>query len=175
LISANDYDYFLKINDNSARIIHKFVVPLQSKVKFAIEKDMNQKITHAGVVDSIDGRHIKVRIVQQAACASCKVAAHCNASEAKEKLIDVYTNDNTLRIGQEVTVSTSGKAVRHAILLGFGIPLLLLTGTIIAAKVKGSADDTAALLAIGLLIPYYISIWTFREKIAKGISFQIEN
>ncbi len=141
----------------------------------ASEKSMNQKVSHVGVVDSIEGRHVRVRIVQQAACASCKVASHCNASEMKEKLVDVYTGDERLRVGQEVVVSTSSAAVKHALLVGFGLPLLLLLGTIMVVKTGGGSDEISALLAMGLLLPYYLGVWLFREKIAKNISFQIEH
>lgn len=135
---------------------------------------MSSRITHAGIIDSIEGEHVRVRIVQQAACASCKVASHCNASEQKEKIVDVYTSQGGLRTGQHVVVSTSGKAVRHALLLGFGVPLILLMGILIASKMSGCGDETSALLGLGALVPYYIGIWLFQNTIARSISFQIE-
>ena len=51
---------------------------------------MRNKISHSGVIDRIDGGHVKVRIVQTSACAACKVAGYCNAAESKEKIVDVY-------------------------------------------------------------------------------------
>ena len=46
---------------------------------------MSNKIKHAGVVDGVEGECVRVRILQSSACSACKVAAHCNASETKEK------------------------------------------------------------------------------------------
>ena len=54
---------------------------------------MSNKIKHAGVVDGVEGECVRVRILQSSACSACKVAAHCNASETKEKIIDVMDAD----------------------------------------------------------------------------------
>lgn len=135
---------------------------------------MNSRIRHAGVVDSIEHSHVRVRIVQAAACSGCKVASHCNASEAKEKIIDVYTDTNGLNVGDEVVVCTSGTTASRAVLIGFIIPLIVMIGVLITMKVLGYSDEISALWAMGALIPYYISIWLLRRQIAKSISFQIE-
>ena len=50
---------------------------------------MSNKIKHNGVVDGVDENCVRVRILQSSACSACKVAAHCNASETKEKIIEV--------------------------------------------------------------------------------------
>ena len=50
---------------------------------------MSTDIKHCGVVDEVEDGCVKVRIVQSSACASCKVASHCNASENKEKVVEV--------------------------------------------------------------------------------------
>lgn len=152
--------------------IHDFIVPLHGKVE---QTKMRSKITHSGVIEAIENQHIRVRIVQQAVCASCKVAAHCNASDMKEKIVDVYTESAHLTVGQQVVVSTSSAAVKDALLLGFIIPLVMMIAIIFSAKICGSSDDVSALLSIASLIPYYIGIWFFRDKIASRISFQIEN
>ena len=135
---------------------------------------MNSRIRHVGVVDSIEHSHVRVRIVQAAACSGCKVANHCNASEAKEKIIDVYTDTRGLKTGEEVVVSTSGTTAGRATLRGFIIPLSVLIGVLFVMKVLGYSDAVSALWAMGALAPYYISVWLLRERIAKSISFQLE-
>lgn len=145
---------------------------------------MKSKISHVGVIDSIEDSHVRVRIVQTAACAGCKVASHCHsalslgspkdASEAKVKIIDVWTDTKGLSIGQEVVVSTSGETASRAVLLGFGIPLSILLGVLIGLKMAGEGDVIAALGGIGALIPYYISMWLLRQRIARRVSFQLE-
>ena len=47
---------------------------------------MSNKIKHNGVVDGVEDGCVRVRILQSSACSACKVAAHCNTSETKEKI-----------------------------------------------------------------------------------------
>ena len=136
---------------------------------------MSSKVTHEGIIEAIDNRHISVRIIQQGACASCKVAAHCNASDTKVKIVDVYADSSHLTVGQKIVVSTSGSAVKNALLIGFLFPLFMIVFLIVFSKVLGKTDDVAALLALGSLIPYYIIVWLFRNKIAQKITFHIDD
>ena len=136
---------------------------------------MSNKKSHPGVVDSIEGDCVKVRIVQTSACAACKVAAHCNASESKEKLVDVFGCDTAkYATGQEVVVSASREVANRAILLGFGLPLLLLIGVLLMVLRWTGDEGMAALASLGVLVPYYIVLWLLRDSIRQQVSFRIE-
>ena len=137
---------------------------------------MANKIQHVGTIESIEDMHVRVRIQQTSACASCKISNHCNAAESKEKLIDVYTTTlSGLAVGQEVTVSTTTAEVHRAVLIGFVLPLILLIATLVTSKLLGCHEEVAALLAIGILLPYYICVWLFRSKLSRMITFEIDN
>lgn len=136
---------------------------------------MSQKISHSGVVERIEGDCIKVRIVQTSACAACKVASHCNAAESKVKVVDVFGCDTTnYSTGQEVTVWASRDVANRALLLGFGVPFLLLVCVLLIALRLTANEGLAALWALGSLVPYYFALWLLRNRIQRGISFQIE-
>ena len=136
---------------------------------------MSNKISHPGVIDSIEDDCVKVRIVQTSACAACKVASHCNASESKEKMVDVFCCDTAkYRTGQEVTVWASREVANRALLLGFGIPLLLLIGVLLIVLRWTGDEGVAALVALGSLLPYYLLLWLRRDSIRQQVSFQIE-
>lgn len=136
---------------------------------------MSNKISHPGVVDGIEGDCVKVRIVQTSACAACKVAAHCNASESKEKLVDVFGCDTAkYATGQEVVVSASREVANRAILLGFGLPLLLLIGVLLMVLRWTGDEGMAALASLGVLVPYYIVLWLLRDSIRQRVAFRIE-
>ena len=136
---------------------------------------MSDKISHPGVIDSIEDDCVKVRIVQTSACAACKVASHCNASESKEKMVDVFCCDTAkYRTGQEVTVWASREVANRALLLGFGIPLLLLIGVLLIVLRWTGDEGVAALAALGSLLPYYLLLWLRRDSIRQQVSFQIE-
>ena len=96
-------------------------------------------IKHRGIVENIDGSHIQVRIVQTSACSACSVKGHCNASESKDKLIDVYENHSAeYYIGQNVMVHGTTSMGMQAVLLAFGVPFLVLFIALYKASYKSS-------------------------------------
>jgi sigma-E factor negative regulatory protein RseC len=137
---------------------------------------MSQKISHSGVIESVLEGCVKVRIVQTSACAACKIAGHCNASESKVKIVDVFcSNSSDYSVGQDVTVWASKDVANKALLLGFGVPFLLLVSVLmIALKIIGD-EGISALIALGALVPYYFALWLMRDRIQHQISFQIED
>ena len=136
---------------------------------------MNDKIRHSGVVDSIAEGVVKVRILQQSACAACKVAGYCHASESKEKLVSVCCNKvAAYRPGQEVVVTASRQVAFRATLLAFIVPLIILmVALVVAIRVTG-IEAVAALSALGTLMLWYSLLWLLRSKISSQVSFEIE-
>lgn len=122
----------------------------------------------------VEDGHVQVRVVQMAACAACKVASACHASEMKEKLIDVYHCGHRLNVGDEVTVVASTATAGRALMLGFGYPLILMLVVLIAMQFIGATEGATALAMLGSLIPYYLLIWTMRRRLARQLTFWIE-
>lgn len=136
---------------------------------------MGQRISHAGVIDSVQGDRIKVRIVQTSACAACKVANHCNAAESKVKMVDVIGCDTAkYTTGQEVTVWASQHVANKALLLGFGLPFLLLVVVLVVVLRLSGNEGIAAVSALCALVPYYLLLWWRRDTIQQQISFHLE-
>ena len=142
-----------------------------------LQESMSNEISHAGVIESIAEGCVKVRILQTSACASCKVAAHCNASESKVKVVDVCgaTNVSSLSVGQSVVVSTSRDVANRALLLGFGLPFLLLVAVLMVVLWITGNEGIAALSAIGSLVPYYLVLWLLRDRISSQVKFEIKD
>ncbi len=137
---------------------------------------MNQRITHSGVIDSIEDGCIHVRIVQTSACAACKVAGYCNAAESKEKIVDVFCDSvASYAAGQSVVVSTSGQVAAKALLWGFGVPFLVLVAVLVVVLQLTANEGLAAVSALCALVPYYILLWLLRDKMRQQLAFQIES
>jgi sigma-E factor negative regulatory protein RseC len=136
---------------------------------------MSNKIKHSGVVENILGDSVQVRIVQTSACAACKVAGYCNASESKEKLVDIYHADTrNLKVGDVVTVTASTQVAAQALLLGFGLPFVVLVAVLIAVLLITGNEGAAALSGLAALVPYYAVLFLFRNRIRDKLSFSIE-
>ena len=136
---------------------------------------MSNKIKHSGVIENIMGDSVQVRIVQTSACAACKVAGYCNASESKEKLVDVYHADTRhLKVGDVVMVTASTQVAAHALLLGFGLPFVVLVAVLFAVLLITGNEGAAALSGLAALVPYYAVLFLFRNRIRDKLSFSIE-
>ncbi len=137
---------------------------------------MSNKIRHEGVIEAIGKAHVQVRIVQSSACAACKLAAHCNASETKEKHVDVYdVNSSHYRVGQAVTLSTTSHIGLMASLYAYGVPLVLMVATIIIVAMLTANEVMAAGIGLLVLLPYYLLLYLLRGKIGRQVYFEIEN
>ena len=137
---------------------------------------MTDIIKHRGIVENIDGSHIQVRIIQTSACSACSVKGHCNASESKEKLIDVYdTKASSYQKGEEVMLYGTTSMGMQAVLLAFGVPFLVLLITLfVAMRLTDGNELKSALIALLALIPYYLIIYVCRNKLSKKFSFWLQ-
>lgn len=136
---------------------------------------MSNKIKHAGVVDGVEGECVRVRILQSSACSACKVAAHCNASETKEKIIDVMDADAShYQKGDQVMVVADTAVGFRASLYGYLLPLVLMVVTLVGVLAATHSEGWAALSALGILIPYYVLLFLMRNKLRNRLSFTLE-
>ena len=137
---------------------------------------MNDKISHSGIIESIDDGCVKVRILQTSACAACKVASHCNAAESKVKIVDVInvTDTSTLKVGDEVVVSASRHVANQALFFGFGLPFLILVGVLMFVLWLTSNEGLAAISGLLALLPYYGVLFLLRNRIRHELSFTLE-
>ncbi|MEI3054016.1 MAG: SoxR reducing system RseC family protein [Prevotella sp.] len=136
---------------------------------------MSNKIKHAGVVDGVEGECVRVRILQSSACSACKVAAHCNASETKEKVIDVMDADAShYQKGDQVMVVADTAVGFRASLYGYLLPLILMVVTLVGVLAATHSEGLAALSALGILMPYYVLLFLMRNKLRNRLSFTLE-
>ena len=136
---------------------------------------MADLIKHKGIVEKIDGSHVTVRIVQTSACSSCSAKGLCNASESKEKLIDVYQFQVPCRVGEEVVVCGTTSMGMRAVFLAFGIPLLILLAALfVSMRMTGDDALLSAVIALCAVVPYYLIIYLCKDKLDRTFSFTIE-
>ena len=138
---------------------------------------MADKIKHLGIVENIDGPHLKVRIVQTSACASCSVKGHCSVSDSEEKLIDVY-NDKQIdcRVGQQVVIGGAASLGLKAVLWAFVLPFAVVLVSLFAAMhFSGGNEPLSAVVALCMLIPYYIGLYACRGRFRRTFVFTLES
>ena len=138
---------------------------------------MTNNIKHLGIVENIDGFRLKVRIVQTSACSSCSVKGHCNVSETKEKLIDVYDNKGLApQVGQQVMISGATSMGMKAVGWAFGLPFVIVLASLFAAMALTQGDEAvSALVSLCMLIPYYIGLYLCRKRFSRTFVFTLES
>ena len=132
-------------------------------------------IKHRGIVEKVEGSHVVVRIVQTSACAACSAKGLCNASESKEKQIDVYEVNASYQIGEEVVLCGTTSMGMRAVFLAFGIPMLLLmVALFVTMRVTDGDALVSSLVALFAVVPYYLVIYFMKDKLNSTFSFTIE-
>lgn len=136
---------------------------------------MTDVIRHQGVIDSIEGAHLKVKILQTSACASCKALDMCKSSESKEHLIDVYDySSSSYSVGDEVTIEGATSYGVQAVLIAYVYPFIFLFIATFATYYALDGNElVAASAGLGILVPYYLIIYMMRDKLTKKFSFTI--
>lgn len=135
---------------------------------------MANTITHKGIVESINGAHLSVRIIQTSACASCSVKGHCSSADSKEKLIDIVDAAHTYEVGEQVLIIGTMSMGMKAVLLAFVFPFVLLVASLFLFMSVTGSDLYASLLSLGVLIPYYYILWLNKTRLKQQFSFTIK-
>ncbi|MEZ3442041.1 SoxR reducing system RseC family protein [uncultured Alistipes sp.] len=135
---------------------------------------MSREITHPGVVRSVEPGIVRVAIVANSACHSCRARQACGMSESAEKMVDVETSDYArYAAGDAVTVGAEQRMGARAVLLAYGGAFVVLMGVLIAAQSLGVNDGASALLSVAGVALYYFVVYLFRDRIKNTIHFTI--
>ena len=137
---------------------------------------MADVIKHDGIVDSIEGDCIHVRIVQASACAACGAKSLCSAAESKEKIVDVDgANAKAYHAGQRVMVEGAATIGMKAVRLAFLFPLMLLVAAVaIAMWLTNGNEATAALSALFVLVAYFLALFACKKRLTREFTFIIK-
>lgn len=136
---------------------------------------MTDKIKHLGIVESINGSYLKVRIVQTSACSACSIKGHCSAAESKEKLIDVYNKSGLVcQVGSQVMISGATSLGMRAVMWAF-VFLCGVARFSFVAMYFTEDEAVSSIASLCMLIPYYLILFFCREKFRRTFVFVLES
>lgn len=135
---------------------------------------MSQIIEHTGRIQHIKDNHIQVLITQNSACSGCHAKSACTAADSAEKIIDVYSDDTSYKVGDNVIVYGQRAVGMKAVLLAFVIPFLLILVSLFVLRAFIENEAISGTLALAVLIPYYIIISLFKDKLSSKFQFHIK-
>lgn len=136
---------------------------------------MTDTIKHQGIVENIEGSHVRVRIVQTSACAACSAKGHCSSADQKEKMIDITTPDaSSYHHGEHVWVVGTLSMSATAIGFAFVIPFFVVVVALFVLVAALGSELYAALGALALLAVYYLLLKLNKDKLGRKFSFMIQ-
>lgn len=135
---------------------------------------MADTIHHTGVIERITPDKVYVKILQQSACAGCHAKSVCNASESKDRIVEIETFGNAFQVNEEVELHGRSSLGYLAVLYAFVIPLLLLFAVIIICLEMNRSETVSALAGLAVLPVYYSVLYFFRDKLKKKFVFAMK-
>jgi positive regulator of sigma E activity len=134
-----------------------------------------ENICHQGTVVKTNEGIVYVKIQAVSACASCQAKSMCNLNEVQEKIIEVYQSGPAKhKPGDLVTVAMKRSMGNKALLLGYLLPFLVVMVTLFVFSYLTGSELQAGILSLVILIPYYMLLYHFRDKLKNTFSFEIE-
>lgn len=130
-------------------------------------------VCHDGTVISQKDNHVQVKITARSACAGCHAKSACGTADMQEKIIDAVSRE-PLTPGDTVTIKMEEKLGRLALFYGFILPFIVMIGVLFLLYLLGGSENSAALIALGSLVPYYLLLYVFRKKVEKDFIFFAE-
>ena len=135
---------------------------------------MNSDIRHTGFVKRVTSDSIIVNIVSQSACSSCHAQGACSVADFQDKEIEISHFSRQYTPGQEVTVIFQQSQGYTAIFWSYILPFILVFVTLIIGVSVTNNELIGGLLALAVLIPYYITLYFFRHLLKKVFKFEVE-
>ncbi|MDQ1296178.1 MAG: hypothetical protein QG576_882 [Bacteroidota bacterium] len=130
-------------------------------------------IEHDGVVLKSDKNSVAVKITSVSACSGCHADGLCTIADKKDKIIDISGSYNLLP-GEQVTVLMKKSMGYSAVMLGYVIPLILVITLLIILGSMSLSELITGFGSLAVLIPYYLILWLFRNRINTNFKFTIK-
>ena len=137
------------------------------------ESGSNGTIEHDGTVKKVDGNSVIVSITSNASCSGCHAEGLCGISGKEEKIIDIKGSYN-VSPGDPVTVLMDQSTGFKAVALSYLVPLVIVVASLVVMSLLSFNELTAGLVSISLLVPWFLILHFFRNRINRSFAFTIK-
>lgn len=135
---------------------------------------LKSTIKHTGFVKLVTNDKLIVNIVSESACSSCHANGACSAADMKDKEIEIKGFSKKYSPGQLVTVVFQQSQGYTAVIWSYVVPFLLVFITLIIAVSITGNELAGGLIALAVLIPYYLAIYFSGNLFNKAFKFEVE-
>ena len=130
-------------------------------------------IEHEGVIVDAKDQNVRVSLVDVSVCSSCHAKGACTAANSDEKILDIPNLNQEFSIGERVRVVSEKSLGSKALFFGYLLPFYILLTTLILSSILTKNEALIGFLSLGSLIPYYLGLYLFKNKMQKTFNFKI--
>jgi sigma-E factor negative regulatory protein RseC len=135
---------------------------------------MENNIRHEGVVQSIDGLNVMVKMTVGSACAGCHAKGVCGAAESRDKVVNaVNINNLDLSVGDTVAVEMRQGLAMKAVVICYLVPFVVLFASFCLMYLVCKVEWVNVAVSLGLTALYFVLLWFFRKRIEKNVTFVV--
>lgn len=135
---------------------------------------MENNIRHEGVVQSIDGLNVMVKMTVGSACAGCHAKGVCGAAESRDKVVKaVNINNLDLSVGDTVAVEMRQGLAMKAVVICYLVPFVVLFASFCLMYLVCKVEWVNVAVSLGLTALYFVLLWFFRKRIEKNVTFVV--
>lgn len=131
-------------------------------------------IEHLGRIDEVTDNDIIVTIVSKSACSGCHARSACSVADTQEKTIVISKPTQNYIVGENVKVIIKESLGFKALTYGYLLPMMLVIISLFVFSALEFSEAIAGLFSLLTLVPYYIIIRLFRQKLSKQFAFSID-
>lgn len=132
----------------------------------------SRHISHLGMVVNTIGDKAVIYLIKQDECHVCHLRDFCGVDDDERSRFEVPLGN--LAIGDQVSLeikqSTGFMALFWAYLMPFALIMLILIG----GSVMHLAEQWLGILALLILVPYFLGLSLFRKKLKENLDFQVK-
>lgn len=130
-------------------------------------------VEHKGVVEKISDSVIRVGFVSHSACSGCHARGACSLSDVENKYVDIKNEGGSYLPGDPVDIILEQKQGFMALWLGYILPLLVMLAALLIVVAITGREGLAGIIAVLILMPYYVLLYLFRNKVKEKFEFKI--
>lgn len=136
--------------------------------------DLKNIIQHPGIIERVEADKVYVNILAKSACSTCHSKGMCGVSEMENKIVAVNIDSETKYVsGDNVTVFMKKSLGQKAVFYGYLYPFLIMLSSLIFMLALTNNEGLSALVALGLLVPYYFALYKLKDSLSRTFEFEI--
>lgn len=134
--------------------------------------DESRLIRHEGVITNIVNNVVTVSIKGNVNCDGCHAKGVCGANESESKEINVYDDSQHSKLNENVTVVLRKNLGLQAVFWAYVFPFILMLVVLLISS-AWVAEWMAGVLALAILLPYYLLLKSFKNLFRDRFRFSI--